>query len=340
MAIDVLTVNAILEENDRLKKAVNAGTPTFAELFALTPTNTSLWSCIPRLTSGTSFNVCSTSADFVGGACCLFTVPGGVTRIHFQLWGAGSPSGPVMCCMNSPFGDTGAFTSVILCGSFGGCQYTICAGCSHNCYGCAYCNTWSTAGGCPSFVTGFGLTNLCAEGGADSYVGCTMADHFCDYTATFGGITVPNCCRYKHFNCSGSCLCFTGMSFCTFCATGGCIPVNNSGRKGYGSTSLGTVYSIPSLHSGGCVTFDGGVCTTFFAPPVISETHTVRTGSECVACHNFNLTTCCCGGCFFKACCGIFQWPGAGGFASAAHAGAICIQSDTGRMGMVRVTYC
>lgn len=57
-------------------------------------TGVSYWSQIPGLTGASQgFKVCDVSAQFNCGATCSWTVPAGVTRARFQLWGAGGGSG-------------------------------------------------------------------------------------------------------------------------------------------------------------------------------------------------------------------------------------------------------
>ena len=97
------------------------------------------------------------------GCCCLWTVPTGVSRITFEVWGAGG-NGHGACSCNrchSWHGAGGGFYNTKTISTTAGCQYTICAGgvyrcCSRNCTGCS---------GCSSYVNGYNLSNFCALGG-------------------------------------------------------------------------------------------------------------------------------------------------------------------------------
>lgn len=134
----------------------------------------------------TEFLVYNTSIDSPanGGRCCLWTVPANTKYIKFEMWGGGGGGAGACCCQQGAPGGSGAYTVKAVCGSnLGGCQYTICAGgttsTSPNCIGCA---------GCDSYVTGFGLSNFCARGGAYGDTHCFH--HFC-YSCC---ITWSYCC--------------------------------------------------------------------------------------------------------------------------------------------------
>ena len=105
------------------------------------------------------------------GCCCLWTVPSGVTSIHFELWGSGG-SGSGACstsrCQHYKGAGGGGYNSktIQVCPTW---TYTICAAgngpcCRFECTGCI---------GCSSYVTGCNLTNFCAIGGSP---GCATGD--------------------------------------------------------------------------------------------------------------------------------------------------------------------
>jgi hypothetical protein len=122
------------------------------------------WAAIPTLPSVTAgLLVCDTSFARCG-VCCAWTVPGGAQFVRFLMWGAGALSqSSVCCCGISIPGSSGAYASVII-PAVPGCVYTLCAGCAACCYA-DYNNAVSTGSGCSSFVNGYGLNNVCAEGG-------------------------------------------------------------------------------------------------------------------------------------------------------------------------------
>lgn len=106
-----------------------------------------------------------------GGCCCLWTVPSGVTRATFELWGAGG-NGNGACstsrCQHFA-GAGGGFYNSKTISVTPGWTYTICAGGVHPCMSieCLACY------GCSSYVNGCGLSNFCAVGGAP---GCANSD--------------------------------------------------------------------------------------------------------------------------------------------------------------------
>lgn len=106
-----------------------------------------------------------------GGCCCLWTVPSGVRRVTFELWGAGG-NGHGACSCNRCHhyaGAQGGYYASKTISVTPGDTYTVCAGgvypcCQFDCYGCH---------GCTTYVTGNGLSNFCALGGAG---GCANTD--------------------------------------------------------------------------------------------------------------------------------------------------------------------
>lgn len=103
------------------------------------------------------------------GCCCRWTVPTYVTRLYFELWGAGgNGSGSCGCCRcHHHAGAGGGYFAAKSISTSPGCVYTVCAGgvyrCrSRECYGC---------NGCASYVCGHNLSNFCAIGG-----GCGQAN--------------------------------------------------------------------------------------------------------------------------------------------------------------------
>ena len=105
------------------------------------------------------------------GCCCRWTVPTGVTRITWEIWGAGGNGhGACSCnrCQNW-HGAGGGYYNTRTISTNSGCQYTVCAAgvyrcCSRACTGCCGCN---------SYVNGYNLSNFCALGGVR---GCATGD--------------------------------------------------------------------------------------------------------------------------------------------------------------------
>jgi len=97
------------------------------------------------------------------GCCCNWTVPSGVHKVTFELWGAGG-NGHGFCswdrCHHYFGAGGGSFASktIAVCP---GWTYTVCAGgtygcCNFECVGCC---------GCVTYVNGCNLSNFCAIGG-------------------------------------------------------------------------------------------------------------------------------------------------------------------------------
>jgi hypothetical protein len=119
------------------------------------------------------------------GCCCLWTVPTGVRRIYFELWGAGG-NGHGACsngrCQHYA-GAGGGYYNAKMIDTVPGCQYTICSAgvfpcLTNECIGCQ---------GCASYVTGYNLTSFCAIGGVG---GCANASWneacFSDFSCCLG----------------------------------------------------------------------------------------------------------------------------------------------------------
>lgn len=122
---------------------------------------------------------CSCTLDIT--TSCTWTVPTGVNRVTFEIWGAGGGGGAVCCCdcyKGGPGGAGGGYSTVTI-STVPGCQYVACAGYGGmadivgNCtlHWCCYGRPGGT-----SYVTGFNLSNFCATGGeggrGDCYYGC------------------------------------------------------------------------------------------------------------------------------------------------------------------------
>ena len=288
------------------------------------PDSTSQWAFIPGLPGATEgFKVCNTASQFNCGFCCAWTVPAGITRARFQIWGAGGGGGVGRCCGGSPFGSSGAYASVIIPVTAGS-TYTLCSGCAFCCRACAnnYNAPESRVPGCPSCVAGPGLTNFCANGG-QARLGTWMAAYGKRNVNRFANLTQDS---------AGSCLCCMGNHYCfsNSCATCGEIPyVPGADYFGQATAEGSLVYGVRGMWPRICydTNHHGYQC------------HAPIVGSTTAQCILTWTSTCCAGG--FRAENGILQVPGAGAYASTAMAGCTCGNcGDIGRMGMVCVTFC
>jgi hypothetical protein len=325
---NVAVLNAILESNRSIQSSIQtAQVATVRSQLQADPTNTALWGNLPLLSSPTGcLCVYDSASTFLRcGACCLWTVPAGATQAQFQIWGPGAGTGSGCCCGGAPFGATGSYATVIIPVT-AGWQYTLCAGCAVCCYAARAAHQGFFA--CPSFVTGCQLCNFCARGG--------FAGVYRTQVIRNGAGTI---CRYQATGCtqSGPCICNTGTDFCfsNSCATCGCIPWTPDPEATYfGCTTTGApVLGLPSVHSSGCL--DTANSGYHQHPPLIGPCHTAQSGSCCC----FTFTSGTCGGCCCAAQLGVLCYPGAGGFATHVMGGCNTKCGDSGRGGMVRVTW-
>lgn len=328
---DPAIYNAILEENRTIQKSIQDA-QLAAALAGLQnePWNSSNWTLLPLLDNPTGC-LCvydSGSGYLRCGASCSWTVPGGVTKVQFQLWGAGAGSGNGKCCAGSPSGANGAYATVIIDANPGD-TYTLCAGCAYCCY--SYCSAQNTSTGCQSYVTGPGLTNLCAMGGT-SRISCGMRYLHDSYSQ----------CRWRGEGTPdgnyGPCICQSGSWYCfdNSCGTCYAVPFIADETQTYkGSATSGNVFGLPAVFGGGC--FDSNHYGYMIAPPIISPCHTEQSNSCC--CYSFSSGSCC-GGCRCKAQDGHRCYPGGGGTYTHMMGGALYWSGDAGRGGMVRVTWC
>lgn len=96
-----------------------------------------------------------------GGCCCLWTVPAGVTKVTFEMWGSGGIGQGARCCERAGTMPTAGSYSKVTIDTAENCQYRICSGGSSDCNGC--CGISPRAQ--PSYV--FDVT-------AGSVIGCAL----------------------------------------------------------------------------------------------------------------------------------------------------------------------
>lgn len=221
------------------------------------PWCTTYYESIPTLPGGTSttpgtnpdtggtfpgFKVCAT--NLCAGSSCTWTVPAGVKLARFQLWGAGGHSGSGCCCGGSPPGATGAYASMIIPVT-PGCQYSIYAGCACCCNMGWHVRTDPYRAG-SSYVTGYGLSNFCADGGSD-YSMCY------NYYLGMCHPYIAGCCRYRSPDCftAGACSCNSGNDFCfsSSCATCGWVWFSVDKGATFNGCYTGNITSTPLLQS-------------------------------------------------------------------------------------------
>lgn len=257
------------------------------------------------------------------GSSCTWTVPAGATKAKFEIWGPGAFGGAGRCCSGSgSFGASGAYATIIIPVT-AGCQYTMVGGCSACCN--TYCANGYTGQGSASYVTGFGLTNFCAEGGCHNLIRrvAMQRTQLCGMT---------ECCRWQNPSCtsSGNCICTTSH-YCGegSCASCGLIPVFSDKEV----TFYGTPFGHSSLHGASCL--DTNHYGYDISPPLVAPDNGRCTAGCC--CFSYSSGNCC--GCYFNACNGYSCQPGMGSFPSHAMGGATEIYGGWGRMGMAKVSW-
>jgi len=201
--------------------------------------------------------------------------------------------------------------------------YTLCAGCSSCCRPDSFTNADPRWPGCPSFVTGNGLSNFCANGGPGKLG---------NWMAALGRL---NTCRLQNlgWNYCGGYFCNNGSDYCgpgCFCTLG---PIDHVPASSYFGTttnpnSPGIVYGIRGMWPCVCLYNYGGITNTH--PPVYGF-------STLSCCSYFNNSTCC--GRQRAACSGFLQVPSAGGSPTIVTSGSNSVIGDYGRGGMVCVTF-
>ncbi len=355
MAIDVLTYNALQEVNEKLKEELQTltddiataqgggggGSSANADAIAVVDASSMLqanqWCRIPTgwgedgLGSWTNgFKVCDTSGYYRCGSSCTWTVPGGTTCVRFQIWGSGGGTSESRCCMHTMPGDTGAYASVIMPVTSGS-SYTMCGGCAYCCY--AGSDGYNQVRGCPSYITGPGLSNFCAEGG---WSGC-MYKQICDRNDLYFPVKCNSCCCMW----INGCMCRSGATICSgdFETPGfgypdgyysGVMPWLACTVQAYGSATGGEVWTIRGQSSH--VHVDENYPMRMWSATVYGYSDKCCGRGGCFVCNN-------CGGhCQSAWTTGARSIPGVGGWGTSS-CGGDCTCGDSGRMGMVCVSY-
>ena len=289
------------------------------------------------LSSTNKLKVCGTNWRYGQGATCTWTVPAGATQAKFQVWGAGMGTNMGCCCGGTSFGENGAYAEMTINVTPGN-TYSLCAGCTCS----RYCCSSETPGyGCMSGVTGTGICCLKADGAHCYQANCD------DMNAARNLVGAGSTCyRFENLYCtsSGPCWCNYG-EYCydNSCATCGVVAVYPSCCDYVLGCSCATTTEVVSdgiqfthrgMHGGGCL--DTNNYGYHIRPPIIdSDTGLNFSCDTGCACQTFTSGSQC-GGCLGK------DWtyhPGHGGTAGHTMGGANSNLGDTGRGGMVQVSW-
>ena len=374
---DAIIYNQVLSGLIAADDAGQAATGlTSSEITSLQKMDASTWSTsIPKIDDTGLASDCpdGTSGVFcvwdpVYNRCCAncsWTVPAGVTKAGFQLWGGGGGSASGCCCGGHPGGSTGEFVSVIMDVTAGE-TYLLCTGCTNCCFG--YHGGIQQTGAC-ACVSGPGITCLIANYGCGTLCSwsCSVGNGTDAYTFGYdpenlkyldyskGWMKVnTGLCRWQsplHDNPAGSCFCNSGYDYCftNSCATCGIIPyvishctpsvtLLDSGRNptcGYIPKRWNAMCYDTNHH--GFVQYAPTVC---FGPT--GATTQKAPGSDC--CFTFTSGNCCASVCSTAqagmATAKFACMPGHGSVFSHAMGGGNGLCGDYGRGAAIRVTYC
>lgn len=291
-----------------------------------------------RLSETNYVKVCGAQWKYGEGATCTWTVPAGASTAKFQAWGAGRGSNPACCCGGAPFAITGSYAEVLVKVTPGD-TYTVCAGCSCQRYCCS--NT-APGYGCMSGVTGNGICCFKADG---SYVGSSNCQALNVVRQSVGN--GANCRRYQQPWCqdSGACWCSNDeYCYASSCSTCGQVPIApDCCNMSYCSCTT-TACSVTDgqgpqkghrgIMGNGC--FDTNNYGFHARPPIInSDTGLIFNCT--LGCFNGSFSSnCCCGGCNGKD---WDQHPGHGGAYTHTMGGNNTHRGDTGKGGMVQISW-
>ena len=338
---------AAIKENERLQRELidlkaggstqgvdfyetpqNAGSPytggASGSYTATSPTIMTNWqatlSPLVNASQTYGFKVCDTSGYYRCQRQCSWSVPTGVSRAQFQLWGPGGGTSNNCCCGGAPFGPSGAYM-VIQMDVTPGETYCFCSGCAYCC-----CGEQTTPGICgsPTWASGPNLS-ICADSGISCYTywngdlnstGCQCA--IPDMTNT--GCSPHGCSGWNFCWDSGN----DSVEVChAFSRASWAVTTKPTDRnvKCYGINGL-----YPHMKVGGDL--QQGTCSV--STPVFGY-------ETCVCTENWNGNTC--HGHCRHASQGFLQIPGAGAYASRVFGGCRACGGDYGRMGQVCVSW-
>lgn len=293
-----------------------------------------------RLDETNYVKVCNTNWKYgAGPETCTWTVPAGVVCAKFQVWGAGIGTNGGCCCGGNPFGANGAYSEAVMKVTPGD-TYSVCAGCSCQ----RYCCSNSPPGeGCMSGVTGNGICCLKADGAFCYNANCVEMNDMRVKSGFAGGQCHKNMNPYC--TSSGPCWCnYSEYCFDNSCATCGMVPVypgccytqycscindscKISGKDGPGRGHYG-------IHGGTCV--DTNNYGFHMKPPII-DSDTGSPWSQGCGCNCQTFTSgSCCGGCSYRD---HSYHPGHGGAGTHVMGGTTNHFGDSGRAGMVQISW-
>lgn len=275
---------------------------------------------------------CDTSGYFRCGTTCTWTVPSGVTRATFQSWATGGGTGSNCCCGGAPFGPSGAYT-VVEMDVTAGDTYYLDVGCAYCCY--AYQTTNGYCGG-NTCICGPGL-HLCTLSGLACFTDWMTATKSHSGNKFSGNTNqsaeIPS---GSENNLCGAYQC-SGWNFCW--------------DSGNDMLEIDFVYSDQRTWQVTCMATNRNACC-FGIPsmyPYMKIGPDLNNGSESCPAPVYGYEDCTCKftwtngsscfGCNYTGC-NHRQIPGSGGAAGSVFGGCNACGGDSGRMGMVCISWC
>jgi hypothetical protein len=267
------------------------------------------------------------------GTNCNTTICSGVSNIQIQMWGPGGGTSGNCCCGGSPFGPSGAYMVTQFCVNQGE-TYCLCAGCAYCCWG-----EQTTPGICgsPTWFNSTSGINACTDSGISCF--CYWNEDLKSNTSTCGHrIPDPDqaggTCSANR--CSGWNFCYDDYwdesLACHAFASRTTFHLNNGASDGRTVTKYGLNGLWPAHCTGG-----SGNClhgSTGYSTPVFGFESCVCDATYTGADQNEGLR-----GCYYNGANGYLRIPGAGGYHTYSCGGGNGCQGDSGRFGMVCVSW-
>lgn len=366
MAIDILSYTACKEVTYACTTGYNSILCTItSKLTCLTPNNaheTWRWTCHSGENLGyvDASNILCVVPTMSGttGVSCTWTVPSGAKKARFELWGPGGPGGTSNCCGTGVPGSSGTYMEFTIPVT-PGCQYTLYAAPSNpHCPYCCGCSSYYPACYCSleaTYVTGFGLSGVCAPGGFLDYY-----QNMCARLCRMGCVGSPTPCRFINEcyfaaspNSCGISICY-GVSLCN-CGSQPTFymhPVADWNVWPCGCITTGLcqftpILRIPSIHSGQCIdTNNYGIW--YIMPPIVTMSGLQNTGNgNCLnnilpSIMQYYVSSGSCVACAMSlgvAAYGCIPTPGLPGMGTHMMGGTTGYYGDRGRSGAVKVTW-
>ncbi len=332
---NALLYNALMKENEALRTLIDE--KEFKKItaqFEATPWDPAQWYLLPydnsNYDASREIYTCmawGTNTQNNCGASCTWTVPNdGTNTAMFQVWGSGAYTATGCCCGGSHYGPTGAYAVSILPVTAGE-SWIMCAGCTYCC--------WSSRGTGPATMS---ASYVCNTNGSQ----CMNAEGACSGMGRSAEMLHGEVyCRYrspKGNRDSGACICNGGHDYCftNSCATCGEIDFHKDTDISWNQLGMGDcTCGLPSFYSKAC--FDTNHYGYKIHAPVIAPDHTVA-ANTCSCCATYTSGTCCGGSCC-SASAGYRCVYGAGGTFTHVMGGGNSNCGDSGRPGLVRVTW-